>query len=985
MISVPGDAGDSLDQHCGSSLDQAEGSDDDRARFEALSGYAILDTPREAAFDDIVRLAADIFEAPIAAVSLIAEGRQWFKAEVGFGSDELPLDVSLCAYVIRQQGIIVVPDLRDDERFRSNPMVAAEPGWRFYAGAVLETPAGVPIGSLCVLDIVPRPQGITDRQRLTLEVLARQVMSQLELRRTLTRRESEVDLAQASEHRLRLVVDSARDYAIITMDADRRVTDWSKGAEAIFRRPIAEMIGKSADEIFTPEDRADRQPEREVAAASREGQALDQRWHQRADGTRVFLNGSVHPLPRDEAGRERGFLKIARDETTQRADRAALAETEGRFRNMADNAPVMMWVTDPSGYCLYLNRRWYEFTGQTEAEAQGYGWLEVTHPDDRGQAEQAFFEANAARANFRVEYRLRSADGSYRWAIDAASPRFNEDCEFLGYVGSVIDIDERRRAEERLLENEEQLRLATEAAEIGLWDYDVTTDTLFWPPRVKAMFGITSDGPVTLKDFSDGVHPEDVAATMSAFALALDPVARSLYDVEYRTIGRDDGLVRWIAAKGRGLFDANGVCIRVIGAAIDVTARKAIEAEVLTLNETLERRVLEEVAQRAKTEEQLRQAQKMEAVGQLTGGIAHDFNNLLTGIIGSLDMMQRKIAAGRSGEIERHATVALTSANRAAALTHRLLAFSRRQPLDPKPVDANRLVSSTEELLRRTLGEKIRLEMVTTGGLWQALCDPHQLESAILNLAINARDAMPDGGQLTIETCNAHLDNTYGMPSRNVRPGQYVCICVSDTGTGMSSETIEKAFEPFFTTKPIGQGTGLGLSMIYGFTRQSDGYAKIYSELGRGTTVKLYLPRFYGKVEDAEPSEAPAAAVATQHAEIVLVVEDETAVRDLVVEVLGDLGYRTLEAIDGPSGLAILHSNQPIDLLVTDVGLPGINGRQMAEAARLQRPDLKILFMTGYAENAALSGGFLEPGMELLTKPFAVDALAQRLSDILMN
>ena len=959
---------------------------DERQRLEALSAYAILDTPREPAFDDIVRLAADIFEAPIAVVNLIADGRQWFKAEVGIGSDELPLDVSICAHAILQRGIVVVPDLRADERFKCNPLVTAEPGLRFYAAAVLETPAGVPIGTVCVLDTRPRAQGITDRQRLTLEVLARQVMSQLELRRAVAQRDAEVALARASEHRLRLVVDSARDYAIITMDADRRVTDWSKGAEAIFGRPSAEMIGKSGDEIFTPEDRADRQPEQEVATATGEGQALDQRWHQRADGSRVFLNGSVHPLPRDETGRERGFLKIARDETAQRAARAALAESESRFRNMADNAPVMMWVSDQSGFCLHLNRRWHEFTGQTEAEAEGYGWLDVSHPDDKARAGRAFVDANAAQTDLRVEYRLRAADGSYRWAFHAASPRFGENGEFLGYVGSVIDIDERRQAEQRLLESEEQLRLATEAAEIGLWDFDVATGTLFWQPRVRAMFGVSSDVSISAQDFIAGLHAEDAASTMAAFALALDPATRALYDVEYRTIGRDDGLVRWIAAKGRGIFDANDTCSRVIGTVIDVTARKAIEAELLTLNETLERRVLEEVAERAKTEEQLRQAQKMEVVGQLTGGIAHDFNNLLTGIIGSLDMMQRKIAAGRSGETERYISVALTSANRAAALTHRLLAFSRRQPLDPRPVDANRLVTSTEDLLRRTLGEKIRLEMVTAGGLWQTLCDPHQLESAILNLAINARDAMPDGGQLTIETCNAHLDSRYAASTRDVRPGQYVCICVSDTGTGMSSETIEKAFEPFFTTKPIGQGTGLGLSMIYGFARQSDGYAKIYSEVGQGTTVKIYLPRFHGRVEDVEPSDqVPAAALATQHAEIVLVVEDETAVRDLVVEVLSDLGYRTLEAVDGQSGLAILHSSQPIDLLVTDVGLPGMNGRQMAEAARLQRPGLKILFMTGYAENAAVSGGFLEPGMELLTKPFAVDALAQRLSEILKN
>jgi PAS domain S-box-containing protein len=387
-----------------------------------------------------------------------------------------------------------------------------------------------------------------------------------------------------------------------------------------------------------------------------------------------------------------------------------------------------------------------------------------------------------------------------------------------------------------------------------------------------------------------------------------------------------------------------------------------------------------DVTQEREREEQLRQAQKMEAIGQLTGGIAHDFNNLLTGILGSLELMDRRLRQGRTGEIEKFANAAATSAHRAAALTQRLLAFSRRQPLDPKPVDANRLVTSMEDLLRRTLGETIALEMVTAGGLWTTKCDPHQLESAVLNLAINARDAMPEGGRLTIETCNAHLDSAYAANAREVRPGQYVCICVSDTGGGMTPDVIARAFEPFFTTKPIGQGTGLGLSMIYGFARQSEGYAKIYSEVGQGTTVKLYLPRHYGETElDDTEARPPIDVHRSPSAETVLVVEDEVSVRDLVVAVLSDLGYQALEAADGPSALEILRSSAQIDLLITDVGLPGLNGRQVADAARRHRPSLQVLFMTGYAENAAVAGGFLEPGMAMITKPFALETLASRI------
>lgn len=406
--------------------------------------------------------------------------------------------------------------------------------------------------------------------------------------------------------------------------------------------------------------------------------------------------------------------------------------------------------------------------------------------------------------------------------------------------------------------------------------------------------------------------------------------------------------------------------------------------QVQDANATLEQRVMERTAELGEAQEALRQAQKMEAVGQLTGGIAHDFNNLLTGVIGSLDLMQRQMAKGDVSKIERYVTTAMTSANRAAALTHRLLAFSRRQPLDPRPVDANRLVAGMEELLVRTIGEKIALQSVADDNLWQTLCDPHQLESAILNLAINARDAMPDGGKLTIETCNVHLDDASLAIQRDVKPGQYVCICMTDNGSGMSKDTVDRAFEPFFTTKPIGQGTGLGLSMIYGFARQSEGYARIYSELDMGTTIKLYLPRHSGHGENANIAAAePVEIHRAEAGEVVLVIEDEAAVRELVVDVLEDLGYRAIQANDGPTGLALLQSDLHVDLVVTDIGLPGLNGRQVIDAAREQRSELKVLFMTGYAENATIANGFLDHGMEMITKPFSIELLATRVREMI--
>jgi signal transduction histidine kinase len=405
----------------------------------------------------------------------------------------------------------------------------------------------------------------------------------------------------------------------------------------------------------------------------------------------------------------------------------------------------------------------------------------------------------------------------------------------------------------------------------------------------------------------------------------------------------------------------------------DIGPRKEIEAQ-------LQARIQERTAELEQANEQLRQAQKMEAVGQLTGGIAHDFNNLLQGVTGSLELIRRHIRAGRTEGLERFIDAAMASAQRAAALTHRLLAFSRRQPLDPRAVNANPLIASMEELIGRSLDARITLQVLAADDLWLTLCDPNQLESAILNLCINARDAMPDEGTLVISTSNVVLDVSEARRLGDIEAGEYVRIAVSDTGVGMSPDTVAKAFEPFFTTKPIGQGTGLGLSMIYGFVRQSGGQVRIDSTLGRGTTVNLYLPRY---ALDAQAAEEPAAVdvslASRPAAGTVLVVEDDEIIRALIVETLEDMGFDSREAADGPAGLAILQSGQTVDLLVTDIGLPGLNGRQVADAARVLRPGLRVLFMTGYAENALSGSDYLGKGMALITKPFAIDAFTQRV------
>ncbi|WP_421525912.1 response regulator [Pseudomonas yamanorum] len=398
--------------------------------------------------------------------------------------------------------------------------------------------------------------------------------------------------------------------------------------------------------------------------------------------------------------------------------------------------------------------------------------------------------------------------------------------------------------------------------------------------------------------------------------------------------------------------------------------------------ETLEQQVEERTAQLRNNEEALRQSQKMEAVGQLTGGIAHDFNNMLTGIIGSLELLRRRVARGRTEDLDSLIDLGVTSANRAAALTHRLLAFSRRQSLDSKPVQINQLVSSMGELLHRSLNESITLDIRLTEQLWTAEVDPNQLESALLNLAINARDAMPNGGKLVVETTNRHLDSVFTAAYGTLTPGDYVELSVSDTGCGMPESVISRAFDPFFTTKPIGQGTGLGLSMIYGFARQSHGHVSIHSVVGQGTTVSLFLPRYVGEVIADEPLN-PALLPFANAGETVLIVEDDPAVRVLVSAVLSELGYAFVEAGDADSAMPIIESSQRIDLLISDVGLPGMNGRQLAEIGRQVRPDLKVLFITGYAEHAAVRGGFLDPGMQMITKPFTFDLLTATVREMI--
>ncbi|MCO8164328.1 ATP-binding protein [Pseudomonas sp. 21LCFQ010] len=570
---------------------------------------------------------------------------------------------------------------------------------------------------------------------------------------------------------------------------------------------------------------------------------------------------------------------------------------------------------------------------------------------------------------------IRSAQGALLGAFVMHHPEMREptpgDTEIIDFVAQTVAlVVHRARADAETRRSEARLRLAVDHADVGFWDVDFVQNTLVWPSQTKAMFGISADVPVTLQDFYDGLHPEDRDTTIKAFTAAIDPEHRALYDVDYRTVGREDGIVRWVAAKGRGVFDAAGRCLRVTGTAIEITDRKAAEEELRELNATLEGRVSQAIAEREEAQKALRQSQKMEAMGQLTGGVAHDFNNLLTPIVGTLDLLQRR---GEGGEREKRLIAgAMQSAERAKTLVQRLLAFARRQPLQPVPVDVAKLVRDMGDLVSSTTGPQIKVVVDSPENLPAAIADLNQLEMALLNLSVNARDAMLEGGTMRISASTEWVEP--GHRSR-LATGEYLCLSVADTGIGMDAATLARAVEPFFSTKGVGKGTGLGLSMVHGLALQLNGALTLRSSPGLGTNVELWLPRSMTVptttmriIETSEPRSTRG---------IALLVDDEDVVRASTSYMLAELGYRVIEAASGEEAMELVSTGQPLDLLVTDHLMPGISGTVLAGLIRDIRPGVPILLVSGYAEREGL-----DPGLPRLTKPFRKDELALSLAQL---
>ena len=813
---------------------------------------------------------------------------------------------------------------------------------------------------------------------------------------------------------------------VFTNDAFCRLTGYDR----------SEILGRNCRFLQGPDTDRETVAKLHAGVAARHAVQVDIR-NYRKDGSGFWNRLLMAPVP-DEDGNVAYFFASQVDVTLERerlagleTENAALmaevgdrlreyAASEARLQLATEAGQIGVWELELASGALHTSRLCRENFGRDPAAPFSYEDLQrAVHPDDRDRMLAAVAACIETGEDYQIEYRVVYPDKRVAWVHVSAVVQRGAGGKPVRMVGTSRDVTASRGAIERaaaLLELDRTVfshvedpdEIAFRAAEAlgrlfgvsraGYGTVDKANETITIARDWNGE-GITSlAGTLHFRDY--GSYIEDIKrgeavviddaradARTAATAEALIGIsAQSFINLPVQESGDLVAMLYLNHAEAHHWSPDEVAFVREVATRIRQAAeRRRAENDLRKLADSLETQVQERTAALLAAEAALRQSQKMEAVGQLTGGLAHDFNNLLTSINGSLELMQRRIEQGRVDEIERYVNTAQRGAQRAAALTHRLLAFSRRQTLDPKALNMNRLLADMEELVRRTVGPSVTIEVVGAGGLWPAFVDANQLENAVLNLCINARDAMPDGGRITIETANKWLD-VHSARERDLPPGQYVTLCVTDTGTGMAPEVAAKAFDPFFTTKPLGMGTGLGLSMIYGFVRQSGGQVRIYSELGQGTTMCLYLPRHAGDVLDAEPQGPHATGTRAERGETVLVIDDEAPVRTLVREVLEEAGFAVLEAGDGKAGLGIVQSNARIDLLVTDVGLPGgMNGRQVADAARVSRPRLKVLFITGYAENAVVGNGQLDAGMAILTKPFTMTSLEAKVREAIAS
>jgi PAS domain S-box-containing protein len=650
---------------------------------------------------------------------------------------------------------------------------------------------------------------------------------------------------------------------------------------------------------------------------------------------------------------------------------AEVRESEERFRAIADTAPVLIWVTQQDRTRAFVNQAYVAYSGGSYEEARLLDWRAIIHPDDQEQVLEDSLAGEATGQPFSMEARYLRHDGEYRWLKSFSRPRFGANGEVVGFVGVAFDVTDIREAQARLLESETRFRTVADSAPALIWMTDEEARLTFVNRRFRTFFGIETDDAVE-GAWGRLVHPDDLAGFNDAYQRAF--ASRDRFEGVVRINHPQLGL-RWLRCEGVPRFDGAGQFQGYVGANIDVTEAKRAEDDLKRINELLEERVGEALAEKAKAEADLMHAQRMEAVGRLTGGVAHDFNNLLTVVIGALDMMLR--SPDDAARQKKLGEAALSAARRGERLTHQLLAFSRRQALRPEPTDLNGLIRESEPLLRRALGEAIEFKLKLRRGGARVSVDPAQFEAALLNLVVNARDALGDRGKVTVQTlsCPVAPGEIAELP-----PGDYICVTVSDNGSGMSAEVIERVFEPFFTTKPVGKGTGLGLSQVYGFARQSGGGVRVTSTVGRGTEVRLYLPPL-GAVQKSEPAAPTAERRAVTAGRRLLLVEDDPGVASVAQELLEGLGLKVWTAENAPQALELLH-RQRFDIMLTDVVMPGgMTGIELARESARKWPSMRIVLTSGYAGDD-VDAALADAPWPFVRKPYSGEQLASVLGDL---
>ena len=726
-----------------------------------------------------------------------------------------------------------------------------------------------------------------------------------------------------------------------TLDRQWRFTYVNAAAERVLERSRDELLGGTIWDKFQPGIGSPFQQHDERALTHNTTRSFEAFYPQLGKWfeVRVYPNHD-------------GLAVSFRDVTERRRHREALRESERELRALAESMPQMVWMAAPDGGNIYCNQRWTGYTGLGAQESAGAGWLQAVHPQDRRAVELARPRGAPSREDFTVECRLRRADGEYRWMIVRGTPYHDQAGQVAKWMGTCTDVHDLKRSIEAIRVSEERFRLLARGTQDAIWDWDMRDDRLWWNEGLENLLGFRGEEvQPSVQSWARCIHPDDRKPTLEGVRQAVATGA-DVWSGTYR-FRRGDGTYAWVSGRTHVIRDSAGAPVRMVGSMADITERVALE-------------------------EQLRQAQRLDSLGRLTGGVAHDFNNLLTVIVGNAELLTEQLSA--QPRLAELAGMVVQAADRAAELTRHLLAFARRQPLQPRAVDANELVGNMAPLLQRTLGAHVEIVLAPAAGLWRALVDPAQLDNALLNLCVNARDAMPQGGRLTIATGNCEVSAHEALQHPGLQPGAYVVLSVSDTGTGIAPEHLRRVFEPFFTTKLQGKGIGLGLAMVYGFAKQSEGHVDISSRPGHGTTVKLFLPR---TLDAAAARPAPDAPAARGQQEIILLVEDDRMVLRYAHDQLVALGYRVVAAQSPARALDIIRGSEPIDLLFTDMVMPGMNGRQLAEHAARLRPQLKVLYTSGYAEGGIVHGGRIDEGVHLLSKPYRREELARRLREVL--